>query len=117
MCYTKHSSSVPANPEVFITPNSTVTAGDHYTIECNVTIKLLDFSVEEPAAIELSGPTGAILSHVTGLYLSHTLSSVSTSDMGLYTCRVNITSAGDTVTNVSTTELTVLPRGEPLLHF
>ena len=110
-----HSSSVPANPEVFSTPSSTVTAGDHHTIECNVTI--LDFLVGEPAVIELSGPTGAILSHVTGLYLSHTLSSVSTSDMGLYTCRVNITSAGDTVTNVSTTELTVLPRGEPLLHF
>ena len=99
------------------TANSTVTAGDPHTIECNVTI-LIDYLVGEPAIVELSGPTGTILSRVTGLYLSHKLNSVSTSDTGLYTCRViiSVTSEGVLVTNVSTTELTVLPRGEPLLY-
>ena len=94
-------------------PNSTVTAGDPHTIECNVT---LEFPVEEPTVVELSGPTGALLSRVTGLYLSHTMRSVSTSDTGSYQCRANtsIMSEGVIVTNETTAELTVLPRGEPL---
>ena len=114
--YLLNNPSVPPDLEVSITANTTVTAGDHHTIECNVTI---EFAVEEPTVVELRGPTGTILSRVTGFYLSHTSLSLSTSDTGLYTCRaiISITSASIILTNVSTSELTVLPRGEPFLCF
>ena len=117
LLYIYNTPSDPPDLKVSSTANSTVTAGDPHTIECNVTI-LMDYLVGEPAVVELSGPTGTILSRVTGLYLSHKLNSVSTSDTGLYTCRViiSVTSEGVLVTNVSTTKLTVLPQGEPSLH-
>ena len=116
MCPIFHNtSSGPPDLKVSSAANTTVTAGDHHTIECNVTV--VDYLVGEPAVVELSGPMGTIFSRVTGLYLSHTLSSVSTSDTGSYTCRaiISITSASIILTNVSTSELTVLPRGEPFL--
>ena len=84
--------------QVTISPgNSTVTAGDAYTVQCTVTdVPCLAVML----TVELIGPGDIVLATDMSYTVTHTLDPVITSHAGQYTCRVTVMIASVSV-NVS----------------